>query len=90
MGYGVLVSATFQRFFNRLDDKTQGRIRDGLNELSEDPYRPRPGADIKKLENTQPTKQRVRVGSWRIIYHIDDDVSTVKVIEGFDRGRGYR
>ncbi len=90
MAFEVLVSRTFQRFFDGLDETAQRRVRQGLEALATDPYRPRPGADIKPLTNTEPTKHRLRVGPWRVIYHIDEATQTVKVLDGFSRGQGYR
>lgn len=84
----VLVSPRVQRRFRDLDHDTAERIRSALEALEEDPYRARPGADIKKLVNTDPVKHRVRVGPWRIVYRIEDDA--VKVLDLFRRGRGYR
>ena len=86
--YKVLVSRTFQRQFRNLPEKIQSRIRNGLKELESDPFRPRPNADIKALKDTNPQKYRLRIGNYRIIYTVEDD--TVKVIEVFIRGRGYR
>lgn len=88
MGFDVLVSRRFQRFFDDLDDQTQARLRTALDALGEDPYTPRSGADIKRLSNTDPVKHRIRAGVWRIVYRVEEEV--VKVIEGFRRGRGYR
>lgn len=86
----VLVSRTFQRQFDDLSDDEQERIRDGLSALEEDPYTPRSGADIKKLEGTDPPKHRLRVGDLRVVYFIDDEEDAVKAIEVLRRGRGYR
>lgn len=90
MGFDVLVSGTFQRWFDGLDAELQDRIREGLEALQEDPYEPRSGADIRPLTNTQPTKHRLRVGEVRIVYHVDEEEDIVRIIEGFRRGRGYR
>ena len=49
---------------------------------------PRAKMDVKVLEGTDPLKRRLRVGDYRIIYHVEK--RTVKVIEIFPRGRGYR
>ena len=86
--YKVLVSRTFQRQFRNLPEKIQSRIRKGLKELESDPFRPRPNADIKALKDTNPQKYRLRIGDYRVIYTVEDDI--VKVIELFIRGRGYR
>jgi mRNA interferase RelE/StbE len=66
----------------------QKRIKKGLKELEIDPINSRSGADIKQLKDTDPPKHRMRIGEYRIIYHIED--KTVKVIEIFTRSRGYR
>ena len=86
--YTVLVSRTFQRQFNVLNNNLQLRIKSALKELEKDPYEPRPGADIKSIKDTKPQKYRIRVGDYRIIYRIESTI--VKVIEVFKRGRGYR
>jgi mRNA-degrading endonuclease RelE of RelBE toxin-antitoxin system len=85
--FTVLVSKTFQAQFNQLDMNLQNRIRNGLDELKIDPYKPRSKADIKVLENTNPQKYRLRVGNYRIVYCLENKL--VKVIELFHRGRGY-
>ncbi|MFA5942927.1 MAG: type II toxin-antitoxin system RelE/ParE family toxin [Candidatus Thermoplasmatota archaeon] len=84
----VLLSATFVRQFRKLGGETQRRLRDGLAVLADDPSKPRPGADIKRLAGTDPPKHRLRVGDWRIVYAIDGQ--TVRILEVFARGRGYR
>ena len=86
--YRVLVSRTFQKQYSNLSKSEQKRIKSALNYLIENPFDPRPGADIKPLAGTDPQKYRLRVGDYRIIYCID--IKLVKVIEVFKRGRGYR
>ncbi len=56
--------------------------------LEEDPFRPRPTADIRVLEGTDPKKYRLRIGNYRAVYAVVG--SEVKVLEVFARGRGYR
>jgi mRNA-degrading endonuclease RelE of RelBE toxin-antitoxin system len=86
--YKVLVSRTFQKQFNSLNKSIQKRIKGGLKELEKDPKKARPNADISPLSGTKPQKYRLRVGEYRIIFLIDK--KTVRVIEVFKRGRGYR
>ena len=85
--YTVLASRTFKKQFNALDKKMQKRIKSALKQLEKDPYKPRSGADIKPIIDTTPQKHRIRVGNYRIVYGVENDI--VKVIEGFWRGRGY-
>ena len=84
----VLVSQTASRQLNALPANERRRLVKGLRALEEDALRPRPGADIKKLEGTEPPKYRLRVGDWRAVYAVSD--KEVRVLEIFRRGRGYR
>ena len=86
--YRILVSETFQQQYQKLSQQNQKRIKKGLEALQEDPYKPRAKADIKQLTDTKPVKHRLRIGDYRIIYYIDK--KTVKLIELFHRGRGYK
>ncbi len=86
--FAVLVSATFQRQFKALSPADQRRVRKGLEALREDPKTHRSGADVKLLQGTDSPKFRLRVGAHRIVYAIEG--RRVKVIEVFQRGRGYR
>jgi mRNA-degrading endonuclease RelE of RelBE toxin-antitoxin system len=84
----VRLSSTFVRQYRKLAAADQKRVRAALDALAEDATTSRTGADIKRLAKTKPTKHRVRVGPYRVIYRIDGD--SLHVIEVFARGRGYR
>ena len=86
--FQILASRTFQKQFGDLPNDTQKRIRNGLKELERDPFNSRSGADIRSLKDTDPPKHRMRTGDYRLIYHVDG--KSVKLIELFVRGRGYR
>lgn len=85
--YQVAVSETFQKQYNSIDKKLQKRIKEKLQNLKEDPFSARSGADILPVKGTNPQKYRLRVGDYRIIYCVEKDI--VKVIEMFPRGKGY-
>lgn len=86
--YQILLSKTFQKQFKTLDKPMQKRVKNALLALEDNSIEPRPGADIKELKNTKPPKHRIRVGNYRIVYLVEKN--TVKIIEIFLRGRGYR
>ncbi|MGA1821455.1 MAG: type II toxin-antitoxin system RelE family toxin [Thermoplasmatota archaeon] len=86
--FQVLLSRTFQKQFRDLPLEMQNRIRKNLKELEKDPRTSRSGADIRQLKDTDPSKHRLRIGEYRIIYRIED--RSVLVIELFTRSRGYR
>jgi len=88
MRFRVTVSETAARQLRKLPREARGRLVRGLEVLKEDPFRPKPKADILPLEGTEPRKYRLRVGEYRAIYAVTGE--EVKVIEIFGRGRGYR
>ncbi len=86
--FDVLVSETAVKQLSRLDDKTQVRMKQRLLALKENPFTPRPGADIKKLKGFEnPALYRLRVGEFRVIYAIQG--RQIKVTEVMRRGKGY-
>ncbi len=85
--FKILVSRTFQKQFQKLDSAMKKRVTKGLSQLEKDSTLSRVKADIKIIEGTEPTKRRLRVGDYRIIYLIE--IKIVRVIEIFHRGRGY-
>ncbi len=88
MSYRVTLSETAVRQLRKLGKAERERIVRGLRVLEDDPFRPRPKADIRALEGTDPKKYRIRIGDYRAVYAVVG--SEVKVIEVFTRGRGYR
>lgn len=88
MTYRVTLSETAVRQLRKLEKADRDRIVRGLKVLEEDPFRPRPKADIRLLEGTEPKKYRLRIGEYRAVYAVVG--SEVRVIKVFARGRGYR
>ena len=88
MPYHVLVSKTFQKQFSHLQSQMQDRIRKKLRVLQKDPFAARAKADIKPLHGTKPLKYRLRIGSYRIIYLVQE--KEVRIIELIKREKGYR
>lgn len=84
-GYAVRDGA---RQLRRLPQDIRNRIARGLRVLEQDPFRPRPKADIRMIEGTEPRKYRLRIGEYRAIYAVVG--RGVKIVEVFIRGRGYR
>ena|SRR2546421_12652468 len=87
MTFRVTLSETAARQLRKLSAGTRTRIVKGLRVLEEDPFRPRPKADIRAIEGTDPRKYRIRIGGYRAIDAVVE--REVKVVEIFIRGRGY-
>lgn len=89
MKFNVLISETAVKQLGKLEKQDSERIKRSMLVLEEDPFRPRPLADIKKLKGfSKPSLYRLRVGDFRITYTIEEQ--DVKITEVFRRGKGYK
>ncbi len=88
MTFRVTLSETAVRQLRKVPSEQRNRIVRGLRVLEEDPFRPRPKADIRPIEGTDPRKYRIRIGEYRAVYAVVG--RDVKILEVFTRGRGYR
>jgi len=88
MTFRVTLSETAARQLRKLPSEKRNRIVRRLRVLEDDPFRPRPKADIRAIEGTEPRKYRIRIGDYRAVYVIVG--REVKILEVFTRGRGYR
>lgn len=71
---------------NRLSEPTQGRVRSAIDGLATD-CRP---AQCKKLKGADGDVYRVRVGDYRIMYVVEDELGIVTVTAIVTRGDAYR
>ena len=88
MTFRVTLSETAVRQLRKLPSDQRNRVVRGLRVLEEDPFRPRPRADIRTIEGTDLRKYRIRIGDYRAVYAVLG--RDVKILELFTRGRGYR
>lgn len=86
--YRVLLSETARSQLQDLPDGIQDRVRRALEQLGDDPYRSRPGVDIKRLRGPGRDYHRLRTGDHRAIYVVEDDrVLVAKILQ---RSKAYR
>jgi mRNA-degrading endonuclease RelE of RelBE toxin-antitoxin system len=72
---------------DKMDNNLARKIYAHIENLMEDPYRPRPGMDIVKIEgNQRPPAYRLRKGRWRVEYVVLDDERKVRIGRVFPRG----
>lgn len=87
--YSVFLSKTAVAQLDLLEFRQKNRIKDGLKELEDDPFRRRSGADIKKLiTHAEPPLFRLRVGEYRAIFFVIN--RDIRVTEIIHRSRGYK
>ncbi len=75
----IIITSTAQKRFDKLDSKTKARVANAIKRL--------PNGDIKKLTGLK-NDYRLRVGNYRILYSMENDIIIVKNI--LPRGQAYK
>ena len=86
MPYEVEFSKRAAKDYDSLDRQTRERIDRKLEYLRATPR----GADTKKLVGTKKELYRARVGTYRIIYQINDQILRVYILNIDPRDAVYR
>ena len=87
--YAVRVARSAEKALSGFPGALQQRILAGMSALGADPYRSRPGADIRRLKQSkEPPLYRLRVGDYRVLYFIVG--KEVMVTELLHRSHAYR
>ncbi|MBC6429731.1 type II toxin-antitoxin system RelE/ParE family toxin [Nostoc sp. HG1] len=85
MTYQIEISNSAVKQLKKLSTDIRDRINEKILDLAENP---RPSG-VVKLENTE-NQYRIRVGNYRVLYEIQDDVLIVKVVRVGHRRDVYR
>ena len=85
MSYKVEISKGASKQLKKLSSSLQERIRMKIDALATEP---RPN-EVKKLKNRE-YGYRIRVGDYRILYDIFDDILLVTVVEIGHRSKVYK
>lgn len=86
MAYTVILDDPARKALQKLPHETQERILLALHLLAETPRPP----NVKKLAGNKEELYRIRVGDYRILYHIEDDRLIVLVVRIGHRRDVYR
>lgn len=81
MKYKIIIQKSAEKFLKKQDRKTQERLLNTIYKLPE-------GTDIKKLQGHN--MYRMRVGTIRILYTIDDVIKIISVEDINNRGDIYK
>lgn len=82
MKYRIEFSNQADKFLNKLSDAQYLRIASKINALPK-------GSDIKKMKGFK-SRYRLRVGDFRIIYEIENDILLILILEIGGRGDIYK
>jgi len=85
--FDILLSETARRQLFDLSEKQIDRLKNGLRELKENPFKKRAKADIKKLKGPKKDYFRLRIGNYRAVYVVEGNV--VKVAKILPRDKAY-
>jgi len=85
MKYTVLLDSAAKRQLRKLPKEISEKLYEAIHTLEDEP---RPVGCVK-LENTS-NAYRIRVGSYRIVYRVDDKIRIVKVVEAGNRRDMYK
>jgi mRNA interferase RelE/StbE len=90
--YRIFETRTFQRDLDRLGPGSARRIRTALERLAYPLLRanPRQVPSAARLRDWDPPTWRIRIGSWRIFYEIDDGERIISLIAADHRKDAYR
>lgn len=84
MSYCIEFSPSARKVFLKLPGQLQQRITEKINMLMTNPRPP----DCKKLQNSE--NYRIRIGEWRVIYRIEDNILLITVLKIGHRREVYR
>ena len=86
MIYRIEIYRQAQKTLDYLEKTTLQRTSAKIMELMQDPYSPR----LFRPMQTMPDTRYSRVGDWRIIYLVREEIQTIDIIAVSPRGRAYR
>ena len=83
--YRIIFKRSAEKALGKLPRKAQERVRDAIDHLQEEP-RPRGARQLTDADNAW----RIRVGRYRVIYEIQDNILVVLVIRIAHRSKAYK
>lgn len=83
--YRIMIAKDAARALRRMPRNTAETIRDKIAALAVDPHAP--NNNVKVLVGRPAF--RLRVGDWRVIYELDDDIRVLAVERIAPRGGAY-
>ncbi|MBS4205744.1 type II toxin-antitoxin system RelE family toxin [Lederbergia citrea] len=87
MIYNIELSKRAEKYLRNLDKKTRTRIYNHIKILSENPRHPE--LDIKKIQGHE-NLYRQRLGDYRVLYSIMDEILLIIIVKIGSRGDVYK
>lgn len=87
MSYSIEIDRIALKYLKKLDKPTRTRIYNHLKILSQDPYHSE--LDIKRMQGTTD-EYRLRIGTYRVIYSVENNRLLIYIIKIGPRGDVYK
>jgi mRNA interferase RelE/StbE len=87
MNYEIKFHNDALKTIQKLDKQTRNRILDHIHILAENPMHPE--MDIKKMQGVN-NQFRLRIGSYRVVYSVFNDIFVIVIIKIGSRGDVYK
>ena len=88
MKYKIVFEKQVKKFIEKQDKALKQRFKKAFLKLMENPYPSNEALDVKKLKGSG--EYRLRIGKYRFIYQIKDDVLVVVMEKADSRGDVYK
>ncbi len=85
MPYVLYIKPSAEKEAERIPKHAKNRLRNHIEALRHDP---RPSG-VKKLKGREEI-YRIRIGSYRVLYIIDDRAKAIRILSVLDRKEAYR
>ena len=85
MAYKYIIEKAPAKFLETIPKKQRENILLEIESLVSNPRK----YGVIKLQGRDPSEYRTRIGDYRIVFMIEDEVFIIKVIRIFRRGDGY-
>ena len=85
MTWRIRITASAEKYYNKLDGRLRKRIKDKLIELSH-AENPLEHPQIRQLTGNLKEFHRLRIGDYRIIFSLLKDSHTISVVHIIHRG----
>ncbi|EKN66478.1 hypothetical protein BABA_15252 [Neobacillus bataviensis LMG 21833] len=85
--YKVKIRKPAAKYYEKLPAKLKNKVKDVINQLRENPYAI---PNVKPLEGSEHDDFRIRIGSLRLLYRIQNNTLIIIVLDLGPRGDIYK
>ncbi|TYS40758.1 type II toxin-antitoxin system RelE family toxin [Bacillus infantis] len=85
--YTIKLSKPAAKYYQKLPPKLKSKVKEVINQLGENPYAI---PNVKPLEGSNHDDYRIRIGSLRLLYRIQNDRLIIIILDLGPRGDIYK